>query len=179
MSGGKAQSKWELHEFVHNSLPCGAGDHARVLMCVRLLLRTKLRSQVQKIHCHLVIIYLLFFTVLEWNPGPYERWASALPLHHDPMPWRMVSEAQKSPYKERSCCCLPFSCSMDSTFTSFLEEKCVRRVGALHASVIHEIQYPQCIWTSKKPHQVRSQLTSSSAMPQKGSGHCPAIAPHL
>lgn len=50
MSGGKAQSKWELHEFVHNSLPCGAGDHAQVLMCVRLLLRTKLHSQVQKIH---------------------------------------------------------------------------------------------------------------------------------
>lgn len=63
--------------------------------------------------------------------------------------------------------------------SSLLEEKCVRRVGALHASVIHEIQYPQCIWTSKKPHQVRSQLTSSSAMPQKGSGHCSAIAPHL
>lgn len=63
--------------------------------------------------------------------------------------------------------------------SSLLEEKCVRRVGALLAPVIHEIQYPQCIWTSKKPHQVRSQLTSSSAMPQKGSGHCPAIAPHL
>lgn len=49
-AGGKAQGKWELQEFIQNSLPCGAGDCARVLVCVRLLLRTKLSSHVQKIH---------------------------------------------------------------------------------------------------------------------------------
>lgn len=36
----------------------------------------------------ILFIYLLCFTFLEWNLGPYACQASDRPLNHGPMPWR-------------------------------------------------------------------------------------------